>query len=155
MKPVRHIALAFLLLCSQALAGEYGLTVDDRVSHGCANASAYSLNTCTSQLVVSDLKAHFIAGQPFQLAAIAPSLGSGRLSFRSSSERVLVCRTLADLLASNSLQTPEALERMVLATNYLAMYEALVAVRSSPHLSQVARERLDRILARHPKRPPP
>jgi hypothetical protein len=99
MKVVRRVAIALVLLGSQVHAGEYGLTVDDHVSHGCVNANGHSLNTCASDIVVSDLKAHFIGGQPLQLAAIAPSLGTGRVSFRSSSERVLVCRTLAELHA--------------------------------------------------------
>ena len=152
----RSAAITLLLLAlpfGALQAGEYGLTVNDSGPQPCKWPARDTLNTCTSAVVIQDLNDHFLAGHPFQLKVITPSMREGRVSFASARERELICNRLAELLAADNVHDAPVLTAWVVALNYATMFQALEAVRSRPSLSPAARARVDSAYARHPRSP--
>ena len=82
---MKRTLLLLLLLPRVAAAGEYGLTVDPGIDE-CRSTYAHTLNECPTGIVLADLRAYFLAGEPFRIKAVEMAVLSGRIVFEDTKD---------------------------------------------------------------------
>jgi hypothetical protein len=79
------LLLAALGASPAIFADEYGLIVDPSYPPPCKRELRYTLNYCTTDAVVEDLRRHFISGLSFRIKAVEMAVLSGSMSLPSHS----------------------------------------------------------------------
>jgi hypothetical protein len=99
MKIVLQIIMILILGANVAIAGEYGLGIDNSIKSGCRFPKNASLNYCSADRIASDLFRHFRDGKEYEIKASYYGFDRGVLSFRGAEERKIVYGAISSLLA--------------------------------------------------------
>jgi len=150
---VYFLILAFSLSLFRAQFGfaeeqelEAGLNIDDSIGNACEQAADSPLNTCPSGAVMKDLKAHFLRGKGFSLAAVEHGLMKGSVWFKGEDERQAIYGALASFLASEELESETELVSLMQQFPSRAMRTALEYEATKEGHSEEVKARLNSVI---------
>jgi hypothetical protein len=93
-------AVSCVALASEA--GDYGLTVDDSLE-SCRSAATHTRNVCSSNVVVGDLRGHFVEGAAHGVAAVEVGFAHCSIWFAGVPERTRVYQALVGMAVQPKL----------------------------------------------------
>jgi hypothetical protein len=143
------VLLIIMISAWFACAGDYGLEIKMSWPKGCSERFDLSMNSCTPEVVIADLKRYFTKAGDFQIEAVRLALMHGRIHPASKAETTALCKGMAELVADPEIKREKELLDFVSWISSWAKKAMPLALRNELNrtgLTPEARSKLERAI---------